>query len=147
MIKMNYKDYQFNLIMIIIYARLLLKEKHKMERRVKSGKNKKNFIYNPFLLLASYCFVKGSDKFNEWFKSTNIYKKHLEGFVKSKAMTLKQKITILLFADIMLMFPIILIDSIHMRIFLLSLMLVKFYYFMFRIKTINPNKKEIKGIS
>ena len=101
----------------------------------------------PFLLLASYCFVKGSDKFNEWFKSTNIYKKHLEGFVKSKAMTLKQKITILLFADIMLMFPIILIDSIHMRIFLLLLMLVKFYYFMFRIKTINPNKKEIKGIS
>ncbi|EPZ53959.1 hypothetical protein H477_4143 [[Clostridium] sordellii ATCC 9714] len=47
----------------------------------------------------------------------------------------------------MLMFPIILIDSIHMRIFLLLLMLVKFYYFMFRIKTINPNKKEIKGIS
>lgn len=43
---MDYKDYQFNLIMIIIYARLLLKEKHKMERRMKSGKNKKNFIYN-----------------------------------------------------------------------------------------------------
>lgn len=37
--KLNYKDYHFNLIMIIIYARLLLKEKHKMERRMKSGKN------------------------------------------------------------------------------------------------------------
>lgn len=27
----------------------------------------------PFLLLASYFFTKGSDRFNRWFMSTNIY--------------------------------------------------------------------------
>lgn len=94
----------------------------------------------PFLLLASYCFVKGSDKFDRWFKSTKIYKNHLESFVREKAMTLKQKVCILLFADIMLAFPLIMIDSIHMKIFLLFLIVVKFYYFMFRIKTIKEDK-------
>lgn len=97
----------------------------------------------PFLLLASYCFVKGSDKFDRWFKSTKIYKNHLESFVKEKAMTMKQKVCILLFADIMLAFPLIIIDSLHMRIFLLFLIAVKFYYFMFRIKTIKEDKAKV----
>lgn len=90
----------------------------------------------PFLLLASVCFVKGSDRFDRWFKGTKLYKKHLETFVESKKMTLKQKWTILLFADIMLMFPIVLIDSLHMRLFLILLILCKFYYFFFKIETI-----------
>lgn len=94
----------------------------------------------PFLLLASYCFVKGSDRFDRWFKSTKIYKNHLENFVKEKTMTMKQKICILLFAYIMLAFPLIIIDSLHMRIFLLFLIAFKFYYFMFRIKTIKEEK-------
>ena len=51
-------------------------------------------------------------------------------------MTLKQKWTILLFADFMLMFPFILIDSLHMRLFLILLILCKFYYFFVKIETI-----------
>lgn len=90
----------------------------------------------PFLLLASVCFVKGSDRFDAWFKGTKLYKKHLETFVESKKMTLKQKWTILLFADLMLMFPMIIIDSLHMRLFLILLIVCKFYYFFFKIETI-----------
>jgi hypothetical protein len=90
----------------------------------------------PFLLLASVCFVKGSDRFDRWFKGTKLYQKHLETFVESKKMTLKQKWTILLFADFMLMFPFILIDSLHMRLFLILLILCKFYYFFVKIETI-----------
>ena len=90
----------------------------------------------PFLLLASVCFVKGSDRFDRWFKGTKLYQKHIETFVESKKMTLKQKWTILLFADFMLMFPFILIDSLHMRLFLILLILCKFYYFFVKIETI-----------
>ncbi|MEG1311504.1 MAG: YbaN family protein [Romboutsia sp.] len=90
----------------------------------------------PFLLLASYCFIRGSDKFDRWFKNSKIYKKHLESFVTSRAMSLKQKISILLFADVMIAFPLIILDSIHMKIFLVILVIFKYYYFAFRIKTI-----------
>ncbi len=98
----------------------------------------------PFLLLSAYCFAKGSKRFNNWFLNTKIYKKHLESFVNEKAMTLKQKIVILAFADFMIAFPLILVNSLHLRIFLIFLIIVKFYYFTFKIKTIR--KDEVEGI-
>ncbi|SHH67605.1 hypothetical protein SAMN02745196_00985 [Clostridium collagenovorans DSM 3089] len=90
----------------------------------------------PFLLLASFCFVRGSEKFDAWFKGTKVYKKHLESFAKEKAMTLKQKIVILLFADTMMAFPLIIIDNLHVKLMLIATILFKLYYFTFRIKTI-----------
>ena len=43
----------------------------------------------PFLLLSSFCFVRGSERFDKWFKGTKLYKKHLESFVNNRQMTLK----------------------------------------------------------
>ena len=95
----------------------------------------------PFLLLASFCFAKGSERFNTWFINTKVYKKHLESFVKERAMTLKQKVCLLAFADTMLAFPLILVDVLAMRITIILLMVFKFYYFIFRIKTISAEEK------
>lgn len=97
----------------------------------------------PFLLLASYCFVRGSEKFDRWFKSTKIYKKHLESFVNERAMTMKQKVTILTVVNLMLLVPFILVDNLHMRLFLIGLVCIKFYYFIFRIKTIKSSSVEV----
>lgn len=94
----------------------------------------------PFLLLASFCFARGSERFDKWFSSTKIYKKYLESFVKSRAMTLKQKWTILLFADFMMMFPLIIIDKWIVKIILVLVILCKFYYFMFKVETIKEDK-------
>ncbi|MDD5794577.1 YbaN family protein [Clostridium sp. HCP1S3_B4] len=94
----------------------------------------------PFLLLASFCFAKGSERFNNWFTNTKLYKKHLDSFVKERAMTLKQKICLLAFADFMIAFPIIILNSIYIKIFLILLVLFKYYYFIFRIKTIKQEK-------
>ena len=97
----------------------------------------------PFLLLASFCFAKGSERFNTWFINTKIYKKHLESFVKERAMTLKQKVCLLAFADFMLAFPLIILDNLHVKIFLIALILFKFYYFIFRFKTIKPQVEKV----
>lgn len=97
----------------------------------------------PFLLLTSFCFVRGSERFDTWFKGTKIYKKHLESFVQNRAMTLKQKITILLFADFMLAFPLVLVDNLHVRLLIIAVIIGKFYYFFFRIDTIKENGRRI----
>lgn len=89
----------------------------------------------PFLLVASFCFAKGSDKFDKWFKSSKLYKKYLENFIKNKSMTLKEKICILLISDIMISFPIIILDSRYIKIFLIMVNTLKYYYFIFKINT------------
>lgn len=90
----------------------------------------------PFLLLASFCFVRGSDKFDKWFKSSKIYKNYLEDFAENKSMTLKQKISILAFADVMIAFPLLILDSLYIKLFLILVVMFKYYYFIFKIKTI-----------
>ncbi|NFG60151.1 DUF454 domain-containing protein [Clostridium botulinum] len=94
----------------------------------------------PFLLVASFCFARGSERFEKWFLNTKIYKKYLENYVNNRAMTLKQKWTILLFADFMMMFPLIIVDKWFVKVVISLVMLCKFYYFMFRIDTIKEEK-------
>jgi uncharacterized protein len=91
----------------------------------------------PLLLLASYCFVKGSERFERWFKGTTLYKRHLETFVKERAMTLKQKVTILVFADVMIAIPFFLMDNFMVRLLLVFIIFYKYYYFIYKIKTVS----------
>lgn len=97
----------------------------------------------PFLLLSAFCFAKSSQKVHDWFLSTKLYQNHLDSFVKERSMTLKTKITILAFASFMLAFPLIFSKNIYLRIFIICLYIIKYYYFIFRIETI-PEKNIIK---
>ncbi len=90
----------------------------------------------PFLLLSSFCFAKGSDRFHKWFIGTKLYKKHLDSFVKNKSMTLKTKLTILLPASAMLILVFLAMSNIYGRCFIVFLILFKYIYFFTRIKTI-----------
>ena len=89
----------------------------------------------PFLLLASFCFAKGSRRFDRWFKSTKLYKNHLEDFEKHKSMSLKAKIGILIFSSGMMLFPIIKFSNSYVRSAFVLLEVFKYYYFIFKIKT------------
>ncbi|MEH7235091.1 YbaN family protein [Bacillus sp. JJ1562] len=97
----------------------------------------------PLLLLASFFFVKGSARFDRWFRSTSLYKKHLEGFVKRREMTLRQKLTILLTADAMIAVPFIILDSIAVKLLLVVVVIYKYYYFITKIKTVAPETRAI----
>lgn len=89
----------------------------------------------PFLILASVCFVKGSEKFDLWFRNTSIYKNYAEDFINDRSMTLKRKVGLMVFSDIMLAFPLVIVDRIYIRIFIVSVIIFKYYYFIFHIKT------------
>ncbi len=89
----------------------------------------------PFLLAASVCFAKGSDKFNNWFKSTKIYKNNLESFEKNKSMTFKTKLYILIPVTILLIAAFLMMNNIYGRIMIIILIIIKYYYFVFKIKT------------
>lgn len=95
----------------------------------------------PFLLITSFCFAKGSEKFHNWFINTKLYKKHLESFVKERAMTLKEKVVLLTFVNIMLVFPLIMVDVLPMRITIIVLIIIKLYYFIFKVRTVTPEEK------
>lgn len=90
----------------------------------------------PFLLLASFCFAKGSDRFHKWFIGTKLYKKHLESFFTSRSMTLKTKLCILLPASAMLILAMLAMSNIYGRVLIVFLIIFKYIYFFTRIETV-----------
>ena len=90
----------------------------------------------PFLLLAGLTRDLVSKRVHNWFVSTKAYQRHLEPFVQKRAMTLKTKICILSLASFMLAFPLFLTDLWWLRVFIIGLYIFKYYYFLFKIKTI-----------
>lgn len=101
----------------------------------------------PFLLLASYCFAKGSDYFHKWFISTRLYKNHLEEFIKTRAMTLKKKLSILLPVSAMLITTAFFINNVYARIGIFLIIVLKYYYFFTHISTIKQSEiKTNRGV-
>ncbi|WMM23614.1 YbaN family protein [Tissierella sp. MB52-C2] len=89
----------------------------------------------PFLILASMFFVRGSEKFDIWFRNTKIYRDYAEDYINDKSMTLKRKIRLMFISDFMLAFPLIIIDNIYLKLFIVLVIIFKYYYFIFKIKT------------
>ncbi|MDR3052659.1 MAG: YbaN family protein [Coriobacteriales bacterium] len=92
----------------------------------------------PFLLLAVTCFSRSSARFDAWIKGTRLYKRHLESFVRDRSMTLKTKVSLCAFASAMLLLAFALADNLHVRILIAALILFKYWYFIFRVRTISP---------
>lgn len=102
----------------------------------------------PFLLLASFCLAKGSERFHRWFTGTKLYKKHLESFVENRSMTLKTKFSLLIPASCMLLLAFLAMQNVYGRAFILFLILFKYVYFFTKIRTIpagRTNTPEIEG--
>ncbi|MGN1318264.1 MAG: YbaN family protein [Lachnospirales bacterium] len=90
----------------------------------------------PFLLLASFCFAKGSNKFNTWFKNTKLYKNNLESFEKNRTMTLKTKLCILIPVTLLLLIAFFMMNNIIGKITIIVLLVIKYFYFITKVRTI-----------
>lgn len=46
----------------------------------------------PFLLIATWCFMRGSARFHRWFVQTKLYRENIQSYVESRTLTRKAKI-------------------------------------------------------
>lgn len=104
----------------------------------------------PFLLLTLFFFAKGSKRLEIWFLSTSIYQKHLKSFNERRAMSKKTKMVILAFASSMLLIGFYFTPSIVGRSIIAALIVVKYWFFLFWIKTeeeseVDPIQREEIG--
>ncbi|WP_443769986.1 YbaN family protein [Anaerostipes sp.] len=97
----------------------------------------------PFYMATTFCFARSSEKLHQWFLGTEVYKKHLESFVKQKAMTMKTKCSIFVMVTIVMGFAFFMMKNVLIgRISLFLVWLFHLLYFFFRVRTINENEKE-----
>lgn len=89
----------------------------------------------PFLILSSILFAKSSPKFDKWLRNTVVFKDYAEDFIKDRSMTFNRKIKLMFLSDFMLAFPLFIVDSIYIKVFIIGIILFKYYYFIFKIKT------------
>jgi uncharacterized membrane protein YbaN (DUF454 family) len=97
----------------------------------------------PFLLAASFCFLKGSSRLYRWIMANRFFGPRIRR-IRGAGLTKKEKISIYLFACALIIPVIILTPSLHLRIFLVVLLVVKAIVFV-RIKTAPPPAKHITG--
>ena len=92
----------------------------------------------PLILAACFCFAKGSIRFHNWIVNTWFYKKYLNDFATTKAMTINTKISICISASILLAVPFILAPFWAVRLIIFCMLAFKWYFFFFKIKTMLP---------
>jgi len=90
----------------------------------------------PFYIIAAFCFTKSSERLDNWFKSTEVYDKYVEGFRQKRGMKRKEKIRINVIADFFIILSLFIVDILFVQIIIIALGVYKHYYFIKKIKTI-----------
>lgn len=91
----------------------------------------------PFLMLTAIFFTASSERLNNWFKSTKLYKNNLESYVEKRGMTKATKIKIMLIVTILMGFGFYMMHAVPVgRVVLAIVWLGHMLYFGFRVKTI-----------
>ncbi len=90
----------------------------------------------PFLLLAAFGFSRGSEKFDNWFKSTRIYKNNLADYASGQGMTKWAKIRVMISLSFLFVFGLIMMRKMPIAMVIIVIVwLAHIWYFTFKVKT------------
>lgn len=74
----------------------------------------------PFLLLASFCYLRSSERMYHWLINHKIFGAYIYSYMTYKAIPKKTKIGALIFLWSTLSISILLVTSLHIKIFLVA---------------------------
>lgn len=89
----------------------------------------------PFLMLAAFCFARRSQKLDNWFRNTKLYKNNLESYVQGRGMTKKTKIKIMITVTLLMSVGFVMMGRVPVgRIVLACVWVFHILYFSFGVK-------------
>jgi uncharacterized membrane protein YbaN (DUF454 family) len=74
----------------------------------------------PFLLLSSFCFIHSSKRLYNWLINHKIFGEYIYNYMTYRAVKRSTKIGALLFLWLSLMISMLVVSSLHLRIFLFA---------------------------